>query len=86
MAQNSKVVSIAFAMVEGFSYQNAKLGNSDGTVAGTAVAIILPLEETDPHLNSFIDSGPPKLELRNRGGEANEHDKIFLLPSGKGSK
>jgi hypothetical protein len=87
MAQNSKMLAIVYAMVEGFSYQNPKLGNSDGTVAGTAAAITLPAEETDPRLNSFIDpNGVLKLELCNRGGAPGQKGsgthRVLNIPTG----
>lgn len=53
----------------GSGYQNAKIGNSDGTSSapGTAPVIDMDPQYTDPRLNSFVDnSGCPKVDLCNR--------------------
>jgi hypothetical protein len=65
------MIYITIAAVEGYSYSDAKLGQSDGTVNGTSVAIVLPVDFSDPRLNTFWDNyGYPKVELCNRYGQA----------------
>lgn len=60
---------IVYAALDGFTYQNAKIGNSNGTVAGTAPAINMDAQYTDPRLNSFVNNaGTAKVSLCNRNG------------------
>lgn len=65
-------ISIVYAaMTPG--WKNAKIGQSDGSVAGTSPKITMGAQYTDPRVNAFSDgSGTPLVDLCNRAGDTED--------------
>jgi hypothetical protein len=76
VTSSSTIFTIFFAALDGFEYNNTKIGQVDGTntqgvvtVTVGANKIAMPAPYTDPRLNSFInDAGTPCAALSNRSG------------------